>query len=111
MDIEPLKSYLQNKVNVWEEINIFLNDSIRSKIRSTEYIERGFFIDDKLFFVKRNTLELEYIGKVFCINGFEIGIKLSQYRNVTLDSKNYYIFRKIKEKTKREIMEELLEKL
>ena len=56
MDIEPLKSYLQNKVNVWEEINIFLNDSIRSKIRSTEYIERGFFIDDKLFFVKRNTL-------------------------------------------------------
>ena len=64
MDIEPLKSYLQNKVNVWEEINIFLNDSIRSKIRSTEYIERGFFIDDKLFFVKRNTLELEYIGKL-----------------------------------------------
>ena len=111
MDIEPLKSYLQNKVNVWEEINIFLNDSIRSKIRSTEYIERGFFIDDKLFFVKRNTLELEYIGKVFCINGFEIGIKLSQYRNVTLDSKKYYIFRKIQEKTKREIMEELLEKL
>ena len=111
MDIEPLKSYLQNKENLWEEINFFLDDSIKTKIRSTEYIERGFFIDDKLFFVKRNTLELEYIGKVFCIDGVEISIKLSQYRNVTLDSKNYYIFKKIKEKTKREIMEELLEKL
>ena len=111
MDIEPLKSYLQNKENIREGLNTFLEDSIRSKIRSTEYIERGFFFGDKLFFVKRNTLELEYIGKVFCINGFEIGIKLSKYRNVTLDSKNYYIFRKIKEKTKREIMEELLEKL
>jgi hypothetical protein len=111
MDIEPLKSYLQNKENILEGLNTFLYDSIRSKIRSTEYIERGFFCGDKLFFVKRNTLELEYIGKVFCINGFEIGIKLSQYRNVTLDSKKYYIFRKIKEKTKREIMEGLLEKL
>tara|TARA_B100002052_G_C15605778_1_gene473009 strand:+ start:202 stop:537 length:336 start_codon:yes stop_codon:yes gene_type:complete len=111
MDIEPLQSYLQNKENIWEEINIFLDDSIRSKIRSTEYIERDFFINDKLFFIKRNTLELEYFGKVFCMNGYEIGIKLSQYRNVTLDSKKYYIFRKIKEKTKREIMEELLEKL
>ena len=40
-----------------------------------------------------------------------IGVKLSQSRNVTLNSKKYYIFRKIKEKTKREIMEELLEKL
>ena len=111
MDIEPLKSYLQNKVNIREGLNTFLEDSIRSKIRSTEYVERGVFISDKLFFIKRNTLELEYIGNVFCINGFEIGIKLSKYRNVTLDSKNYYIFRKIKEKTKREIMEELLEKL
>ena len=111
MDIEPLKSYLQNKVNVWEEINIFLNDSIRSKIRSTEYIERGFFIDDKLFFVKRNTLELEYIGKIYCIDVNLLGIKLSQYRNVTLDPKKYYIFKKTKKKTKREIMEELLEKL
>ena len=73
MDIEPLQSYLQNKENIWEEINIFLDDSIRSKIHSTEYIERDFFIDDKLFFVKRNTLELEYIGKVFCMNGYEIG--------------------------------------
>ena len=111
MNIEPLKSYLQNKENIWEEINIFLDDDIKNKIRSTEYIKRGFYIDDKLFFIKRNTLELEYIGKVFCMNGYEIGIKLSQYRNVTLDSKNYYIFRKIKEKTKREIMEELLKKL
>ena len=111
MDVEPLKSYLQNKENIWEEINIFLDDSISSKIRSTEYIERGFYNDDKLFFIKRNTLELEYTGKVYCIDGFKLSIKLSQYRNVTLDSKNYYIFRKIKEKTKREIMEELLEKL
>jgi hypothetical protein len=111
MDIEPLKSYLQNRVKTMTLINEFLDDDTAGKIRSTEYIERGFFIDDKLFFVKRNTLELEYTGNVYCIDGNRIGVKLSQYRNVTLDSKKYYIFRKLKEKTKREIMEELLETL
>jgi|TARA_B110000503_G_scaffold4107_1_gene5440 hypothetical protein len=111
MDIEPLKSYLQNRVKTMTLIKEFLDDDTAGKIRATEYIERGFFIDDKLFFVKRNTLELEYTGKVYCIDGNRIGVKLSQYRNVTLDSKKYYIFRKLKEKTKREIMEELLETL
>tara|TARA_B110000285_G_scaffold228348_1_gene291206 strand:+ start:107 stop:442 length:336 start_codon:yes stop_codon:yes gene_type:complete len=111
MDIEPLKSYLQNSGNTLDKIKEFLDKDIINKIRSTEYIERGFFINDKLFFVKRNTLDLEYTGKVYCLDGGSIGVQLSQYRNITLDAKKYYIFRKQKEKTKREIMEELLEKL
>lgn len=111
MNIEPLKSYLQGKENIWEELYNFLDNSVKSKIRSTEYIERGFFIGDKLFFIKKNTLDIECLGTLYCIDGNRLSIKVSQYRSVTLDSKNYYIFRKIKEKTKREIMEELLDKL
>tara|TARA_Y100000817_G_C16717038_1_gene481903 strand:+ start:91 stop:426 length:336 start_codon:yes stop_codon:yes gene_type:complete len=111
MNIEPLKSYLQNKENISDELKSFLDNEIKYKLHLTEYVEKDFYINDKLFFIKKNTLELEYIGKVYCINGYEIGIKLSQYRNVTLNPKIYYIFRKIKMKTKRELMEELLEKL
>lgn len=111
MDIEPLKKYLQNKENIGNQIKYFMDDDVRGKMQNTEYIERGFYINDKLLFIKRNTLELEYVGKVIYLDGVKIGVKLSQYRNVTLNSKKYYIFRNIKEKTKREIMEEILKKL
>tara|TARA_Y100001936_G_C15771270_1_gene506377 strand:+ start:73 stop:408 length:336 start_codon:yes stop_codon:yes gene_type:complete len=111
MDIEPLKSYLDFKGDIKEKLIPFLENSIITKIKETEYIEQDFYINDRLFFIKRNTLELEYIGKIYCIDVNLLGIKLSQYRNVTLDPKKYYIFKKTKKKTKREIMEELLEKL
>lgn len=111
MDIEPLKTYLQNKENIWSELYDFLDELTKNHIMSTEYIVNGIYIGDKLFFIKKNTLELEYVGNVYFINDHFIGLKLSKYRNVTLDSKKYYIFRKIKEKTKREIMNDLLKQL
>ena len=111
MNIEPLKSYLQNKENVSDALKSFLDNEIKYKLHLTEYVEKDFYINDKLFFIKKNTLELEHIGNLISINKGNLGIKISQYRNVTLNPKIYYIFRKIKMKTKRELMEELLEKL
>ena len=111
MDIEPLKTYLQNKGDKRLHISYFLNDSINKRLTNSEYIERGILINDKLKLIKKNTLELEYIGKVYCIDKETVGIKLSQYRNVTIKCSEYYIFREIKKKTKRELMETLLETL
>ena len=96
MNIEPLKTYLQGKKNIKEELILFLKSSIINKIKDTEYIEDDFYINDKLLFIKRNTLELEYIVNVQYIDINSLGILLSQYRNVRLDPKEYYIFKKIK---------------
>lgn len=111
MNIEPLKSYLQNKEDIKTELSKFLDVSVSKRIENTEYVERGFLLNDNLYFIKKNTHELEHIGYLYCIDGTTLSIKQSQYRNVTLDSKEYYIFRKKKKKTKRQIMEELLETL
>ena len=109
MDIEPLKSYLHNKENVKESLSKFLDKNILLKINNTIYIERDFIINDKLYLIKKNTLELEYSGTITSIGNSRIDLKLSQYRNVSIDPKNYYIFKKNHKKTRREIMNELLE--
>ena len=111
MDIEPLQTILSLSKDKKETLLYFLSFHIRSIVEDLDYEDKDFYINDRLFFIKRNTLELEYIGKIYCIDINLLGIKLSQYRNVTLDPKKYYIFKKTKKKTKREIMEELLEKL
>ena len=77
MNIEPLKSYLQNKEDIKISLEPFLEKDIFKKLTNTIYIERDYFINDKLFLIKRNTLELEYIGKVYCIDINSLDIKLS----------------------------------
>jgi len=109
MNIEPLKSYLHNKENIKESLSKFLSKNILVKINDTIYIERDFIINDKLYLIKKNTLELEYSGTITTIGNSRIDLKLSQYRNVSIDPKNYYIFKKNHKKTRREIMNELLE--
>ena len=66
MNIEPLKSYLNNNNNhnKTKLISDFLNKDILIKLKNSEYIEGDFFINDRLFFIKKNTLELEYVGNI-----------------------------------------------
>jgi len=108
MNIEPLKSYLQNKEDIKTELSKFLDDSVSKRIENTEYLDGGFLLNDILYFIKKNTHELEHIGKLYCFDENTLSIRQSQNRNVTLNSKEYYIFRKKKKKTKRQIMEEIL---
>lgn len=113
MNIEPLKSYLNNNNNhnKTKLISDFLNKDILIKLKNSEYIEGDFFINDRLFFIKKNTLELEYVGNITYIQKDKIGIQINKYRNVCVCPGDYYIFRKQKKITKRDIMEELLDKL
>lgn len=109
-ELEPLKYYLESKDNKKEKLIPFLEEKIINKIMNCTYCENNFLINDKLYFIKKNTLELEYIGNVYYIHENKyLGIKLSKYRNVILDINKYYIFKYLKKKTKREFMESLLE--
>ena len=79
-----------------------------------EYEENQFYINDKIFCIKKNTLELEYIGKIYCIDDDDIiGLKLSNVRNINIDPEKYYIFVKVKTKDikKRDFYKQLLEQL
>ena len=113
MDIEPLKTILSYSNDKKDTLLNFLEKRVREKIIKLEYEDERFYINDKIYCIKRNTLELEYIGKIYCIEDDNIGIKLSNVRNVNINPNKYYIFVKIKSKDmkKRDFYKQLLEQL
>ena len=100
MDIEPLKtimSYSNDKKDTL--LNSNPKKSVREKVIKLEYEDESFYINDKIYCIKRNTLELEYIGRIYCIDDDSIGIKLSNVRNVNINPDlKYYIFVKLNQK-------------
>lgn len=113
MDIEPLKTLLSYSPDKKDTLLNFLEKNVREKVIKLEYEEDQFYINDKIYCVKRNTLEIEYIGKIYCMDDNTIGIKLSNVRNVNINPDKYYIFVKVKTKDikKRDFYKQLLEQL
>jgi hypothetical protein len=113
MDIEPLKTLLSYSNDKKDTLLNFLEKSVREKVIKLEYEDERFYINDKIFCIKRNTLELEFTGKIYCIDDDSIGIKLSNVRNVNINPDKYYIFVKVKSKDmkKRDFYKQLLEQL
>lgn len=113
MDIEPLKTLMSYSNDKKDTLLNFLEKRVREKVIKLEYEDERFYINDKIFCIKRNTLELEFIGKIYCIDDDSIGIKLSNVRNVNINPDKYYIFVKVKSKDmkKRDFYKQLLEQL
>lgn len=113
MDIEPLKTLMSYSNDKKDTLLNFLEKRVREKVIKLEYEDERFYINDKIFCIKRNTLELEYIGRIYCIDDDSIGIKLSNVRNVNINPDKYYIFVKVKSKDmkKRDFYKQLLEQL
>ena len=110
MNIEPLKTLLSFSNNKKMCIYEFLSPDIQSKIEVCNYQEDEFFINDYIYCIKRNTLELEVFGRIFLVEKDKIGIHKSTYMNVYIDPKKYYLFIKNSNnlKNKREFLKELL---
>ena len=66
MDIEPLKTLLSYSNDKKDTILTFLDKSVREKVIKLEYEDEKFYINDRIYCIKRNTLELEYNGKIYC---------------------------------------------
>ena len=115
MKIEPLRSLLSFSKNKKEILLFFLSDDIKNKIITCNYEENDFFINDYLYCIKRNTLELEYYGRIFCIERRtrKIGIKKSTYKNIYLDPNEYYLFVKNSNQlqNQREFLKQLLKNI
>tara|TARA_Y100001958_G_scaffold43441_1_gene28862 strand:- start:1288 stop:1626 length:339 start_codon:yes stop_codon:yes gene_type:complete len=112
MNIEPLKSILEISNDKKETLMYFLPVDTKRKIVKCDLEEKDFYINDRVFCIKRNTLELEIVGKIICIDDKNLGIK-KQNMNVYIDSNKYYIFVKYTKQisSQREFLKKLLETL
>ncbi|MBE18267.1 MAG: hypothetical protein CMH79_05850 [Nitrospinae bacterium] len=115
MIIEPLKNLLdgENKDEIKQIIYDILPAKDKKKIKNWRYEYGKVYINDRLVCIRRDTLSVEYIGRIIYINEKKLGIRLSKYRTVCIDPNEYYIFlkNKTKDMIKRETMGQLLEKL
>jgi hypothetical protein len=112
LNTEPLRSILEISNDKKDTLLHFLQLETKKKVIECELEDKDFFINDKVFCVKRNTLELEFIGKIICIDGDNLGIKKPNM-NVYIDSNKYYIFVKMTKQitSQRDFLKKLLETL
>ena len=64
MDIEPLKSILQDSKDKKDTLLYFLPLEVTKQVIHHDYEEKDFYIQERIFCIKRNTLELEFIGRI-----------------------------------------------
>ena len=112
MNIEPLKTILSFSKNKQDTLLDYLPNTIKLKVQNLDLEDKEFYINDMVFCIKKNTLELECYGKIICIDKYKLGIRKNQM-NQYIDSRNYYIFIKVTKKLKnqRDFLEKLLEKM
>ncbi len=92
---------------------MFLPKSIQQTIKNSEYTDKDYYLDDKIYCIRRDNLHLELSGKLIWIDDDKLGIKLSAVRNQMIESKDYYTFVQAKKQvqTQRKLMEQLMKQL
>jgi hypothetical protein len=113
MNIEPLKSILEWSSNKKETLLYYLSNNVKEKVKKLELEEEKIYVQDRIFCIKKNTLELEYDGTVLYIENDRIGLKISNVKTVRLNPDDYYIFVRCKKtiSKQRVFMKQLLEQL
>ena len=113
MEIEPLKSILEWSEDKKDTLMYYLPLDVKKKVVNLEFEEKSLYVHDRIFCIKRNTLELEHQGTIVYIEDGKMGLKVNSVKTVTLDPKKYYIFVKCKKtiSKQREFMKQLLEQL
>ena len=99
--IEPLKHLLSIYPNKKKELLYYLSKDIQSKVKDLLYLDddnNELLLNDKLFCIKRSTLELEHSGRLIYKKYNKISLKEKNY-SIHLSINDYYIFIK-RNKTK-----------
>ena len=68
MKIEPLKTLVSLANNKKDTLLHFLSDDIKQKVSHLEYEDTDLYINDKVFCIRRDNLQLEIIGKIILID-------------------------------------------
>ena len=117
MKIEPLKTIMSLSNNKKETLLIFLSNEIKQKVTDLTLIDSDYYINDKVYCIRKDNLQLEIVGKIVIIDtlkydSVKLGIQISNVRQQCIKSDEYYTFIQKKRKSnQRELMQELLKQL
>ena len=93
MQIELLKEVINLFDDKENTILYFIDDN--SKLKDFNLEESNFYLNDKIYLIKKNNLELSKVGKIIHIDD-KIGIKYQSNKIIYIDPSDYYIFIKKK---------------
>ena len=106
MKIELLKDIINLFDDKKNTILYFIDDS--SKLNDFHLEDINFYLNDKIYIIKKNNLELSKLGKIIHIDD-KIGIKYPSNKIIYINPEDYYIFiKKKKYKNKEKYFIELL---
>jgi len=97
MDTEIIKELVSISNHKKNTILFFLQKSEQQQLKNTELIDKkSIYLDNKIYLVKKNTLELKYNGKIQYYKNNKLGLKINNsYIIYITNLDNYYIFRNI----------------
>ena len=113
MNIEPLQSILEWSKDKKSTLLHFLPLIVKKEIINLDYEEDTFYINDRVYCIKRNTFELDIIGTILFVEDDKLGIKITKIKTLYINPNDYYIFIKCKKTIgkQRDFMKQLLEQL
>ena len=95
MEINILKNIVDVSTDKKNTILFFLKPENSIKLKKTEYVTKDMlYLNNKIFLVKKNTLDIKYKGKIIYHKKNKLGINITNKYNIYInDINNYYIFR------------------
>ena len=95
MNVEIIKELVSVSNDKKNTILFFLQHKEQQKLKNTELIDKkSIYLDNKIYLVKKNTLELKYNGKLQYYKNNKLGLKINNNYTIYIsDLDNYYIFR------------------
>ncbi|MBH10035.1 MAG: hypothetical protein CMG74_06750 [Candidatus Marinimicrobia bacterium] len=95
MNIEIIKELVSVSNEKKNTILFFLQPKEQKKLKNTELIDKkSIYLDNKIYLVKKNTLELKYNGKLQYYKNNKLGLQINNNYTIYIsDLDNYYIFR------------------
>ncbi len=95
MNVEIIKELVSVSNDKKNTILFFLQPKEQQKLKNTELIDKkSIYLDNKIYLVKKNTLELKYNGKLQYYKNNKLGLKINNNYTIYIsDLDNYYIFR------------------
>jgi hypothetical protein len=113
MDIlKPILDIYDTKKDV---LLFYLEPSVRTEVEDFDYLDdnHDLFLNDKVYCLKRSTLELDVIGFVQAIKEKKISLKVKSKYGIHLNQDEYHIFikRRKSKKNDREFYKALLNAL
>ena len=117
MKIEPLQTIMSLSNNKKETLLLFLSNEIKQKVKDLTLIDSDYYINDKIYCIRKDNLQLEIVGKIVIIDtlnhkSMNLGIQISNVRQQCIETDEYYTFiQKKRTSNQRELMQELLKQL